>query len=943
MEALRQDDPRRFGPYTTLVRFRETAAAVHYLARDADSQDIAVITAARPALAELPAFRRHFQAEARTADRLAGGWVAARLDPRTDDAAEDGDRLWTASAYVPALTLAEAIEVVGPLPERAVRILGAGIAETLSRVHATGAVLQGLAPRTVLLAEDGPRLTAFGPLGAAAGAEARTGGQLSVRLGYLTPEQVEGKEAGPASDIFVLGLLLAYAATGSTPLAEGPATEAAERIAHTAPELAAVPDALRDLVARCLAKDPADRPTAGAVAAELALEGAAGLAKGAWLPGALSAAVAEQGARVEALDTTPPAVEDAVVAWEATDATDTTGAADTADVQDSVDAPGLPVATDVPDVQDVQDAVVHADAAPEGPEGSDVPHVQDVPHVHDVQDAVVHADGAVAASPPTPTSAPVPAPVPGRDTRTAQFGIIDRHAPRPDRATAQLALPRELPGHPAALPAGQPPAPFPAGPLIPQPLPGPVPLPAAPIPAAPFPAAPLPALPPPAADKSGAVGRRTLLTGVVAGAAGLLVGGAGVYALGSGDDANSTDDPKPSPGADRPTIAGLPPRPRWIYTHPAAEPAPLTAALWNDRLLVLTDETHASAVDLSTGRRVWENEDAAKGQAALPAGKEFCFVAGPSEFLWLSAKDGRVAHRVAFADGFDGAPQLTVRTLVGASGAVVWFTGSTKTTVKAPKPKKGKKRGKDKQVVKSYLFGYDIVRRKELWRTSVPTGRGPIAPVYRLIAVRPDDIVVRQDRLTLTPADAKAAKGKGTFRSFDRNTGKLQWTETFGTVTADGAAMGDGDGTLYAAVGDDLRAFETTSGKPKWTLNGTRGSLFGTSVEAGTLLHTTNRNQEVGAVDRASGRLLWQRSTEAAPQTSAPAVTLSSSGRTLLAAGSGQVTAFAAADGRRLWKFQDIGAQDPKGATVTDRYQVLAAGKNAVVRRGRVTYALPVD
>ncbi|WP_393063704.1 PQQ-binding-like beta-propeller repeat protein [Streptomyces sp. LN549] len=416
-----------------------------------------------------------------------------------------------------------------------------------------------------------------------------------------------------------------------------------------------------------------------------------------------------------------------------------------------------------------------------------------------------------------------------------------------------------------------------------------------------------------------------------------------MLALGSGDDAEPKVDAKPAPGPGRPVVAGLPPQPRWIYTHPAAEPAPLTAALWNERLLVLTDETHASAVDLNTGRRVWESPDAAKGQAALPAGKELCFVAGPSEFLWLSAKDGRVAHRVAYADGFEEAPHLSVRTLVGSSGPNLWFTGSHEVTVKAPKPKKGKKRGKDKQVVKSYLFGYDIEQRKELWRTPVPTGRGPIAPEYRLIAIRPDAVVVRQDRLTLTPAEVKAAKGKAHFRSFDRTTGKLQWTKAFGTVTPDAAAMGDTDGVLFAAVGDDLRAFETPGGKPKWTLNGTPGSVFGTSAEAGALLHTTNHNQEVGVVDRETGKLRWRRSTEAVADGSAPAVTLSGSGGTLLAAGPGQVTAFAAADGRRLWKFQDIGAQDPKGAKVTASYQVLASGKTAVVRRDRMVYAFPVD
>lgn len=877
MEALRQDDPRRFGPYTVLVRFRETAAAVQYLAHGSAPDDLVVITAARPALAALPAFRRRFHAEARTAERLAGRWVEAR--PATPaGGSEDDDLLWTASAYVPALTLAEAVDLAGPLPERAVRILGAGIAETLSRVHATGAVLQGLAPRTVLLAEDGPRLTAFGPLGAAADAEARPGGQLSVRLGYLTPEQVAGQEAGPASDLFVLGLLLAYAATGSTPLADGPADEAAERIAHTAPRLDAVPDELRELVARCLAKDPADRPTAGSVAAELALEGAAGLAKGGWLPEPLTAALAEQNARVREPAAAPPVADGGAVA--------------------------------------VMDARVREPAAaPPIADGGPVA----VADTADVQDA-------------TP-----PPPPPHRDTRTTQLGVIDHQAPRPDRATTQLALPPGLslpPGQSVQLPGqgqGQP-AGIPAAPPAPRPQALP----------APGPVALFPAAAPPAPAGRAAVDRRTLLIGAAAGAAGLLVGGGGVLALGSGDDTEPTVDAKPAPSPSRPVVAGLPPQPRWVHTHPASEPAPLTAALWNDRLLVLTGETHASAVDLNTGRRVWESADAAKGQAALAAGKELCFVAGPSEFLWLSAKDGRVAHRVAYADGFEDAPHLAVRTLVGSSGATLWFTGSHQVTVKAPKPKKGKKPGKDRQVVKSYLFGYDIERRKELWRTPVPTGRGPIAPVYRLVAIRPDAVVVRQDRLTLTPADVKAAKGKALFRSFDRQTGKQQWAKAFGTVTPDAAATGDADGVLYAPVGDGLRAFETPGGRPKWTLNGTSDSFFGTSVEAGGLLHTTTSNQEVGVVDRETGRLRWQRSTEAVAGGSAPTVTVSGSGGTLLAADPGQVTAFAAADGRRLWKFQDIGAQDPKGATVTARYQVLAYGKTAVVRRDRVVYAFPV-
>lgn len=109
------------------------------------------------------------------------------------------------------------------------------------------------------------------------------------------------------------------------------------------------------------------------------------------------------------------------------------------------------------------------------------------------------------------------------------------------------------------------------------------------------------------------------------------------------------------------------------------------------------------------------------------------------------------------------------------------------------------------------------------------------------------------------------------------------------------------------------------------------------------MLHTTNRNQEVAAVGSATGKLLWRRSTEVPPGSYAPALTLSGGGKTLLAADASQVTAFDAADGRRLWKFQDIGVQDPKGATVTGWYRVLATGRTAVVRRERAFYAFPVE
>ncbi|WP_327268302.1 PQQ-binding-like beta-propeller repeat protein [Streptomyces sp. NBC_01218] len=913
MEALRQDDPRRFGPYTTLARHRETASAVSYLARGADAGELALITAARPALAAVPAFRRRFVAELRTAERLAGGWVQPPLDPPDQDAPASAGRLWRATRYLPALTLAEAVAVGGPLPERAVRILGAGVAEVLARVHATGSALQGLSPDTVLLASDGPRLTAFGPLGGASAAEALPGGQLSVRLGYLTPEQVAGEEAGPASDLFVLGLLLAYAATGATPFAEGPAGKAADRIAHGEPGLDGVPAGVRELIAGCLAKDPHHRPSAATVAAALALEGAAALARSGWLPGPLSAAVADQEARVRALE--PP--RDG-----GTSGDGPAGAGD--------DPAATGTAGDVGNVSGTGNGPRDDSVPREGEATTRFPDTRarepesDSPTTRLMVTREHSAGRALATRPPAPVAPAVPPAVPSpgsllparRPLESPSGSPLSAHVPTAPAYPVPYSG-TSLPG--ASLPGGG--ASRGAGPGA------------------------LPAARPHTGPEGAALfpTRRSLLATVAAGAFGLLVGGIAVGALGTDGTSTPAEDDEPAPSRAPVLLPGQAPALTWTYAHPAAEAEPLTAALWQDRLLVLTSKVQASAVDLRTGERVWQRADGAEGQAALAAGDDLVFVAGPTAFLWLSPTTGEVKHRVLHADGFAGLPGLRVGTLTGHSGSVVWFCGARAVTVKAPKPAKGKKPGKDRRVVQAYFFAYDLVRREEVWRVQVPAGRGASGPEYRLAAARLNDIVVRQDASALTPDDVRSAKGKGSFRCFDRRTGKLLWTKAFGALSPAGAVGGDEEGRLFGAVGDDLEAWDTESGKPLWRLDGTgRSSEFGPPVESGELIVTTNRSQEVGLVERETGKLLWLRSTEVPAGGAAPALTVTASGDTILASDTTQVTAFDARDGRRLWKFQDIGVQEPGGAAVTGPYRVLTTARTAVVLRGRAVYAFPV-
>ncbi|WP_431774751.1 PQQ-binding-like beta-propeller repeat protein [Streptomyces cucumeris] len=265
MEPLTTDDPRKIGPYHLIARLTRgtgefTVTARQFIARGAGGTRTVVLTTPLPDSADDPDGRGRFLAEAERARLLAGSGPPGWLAPVVELAGEPAEPPWSASPYLPLLPLPAALEAHGgPLPAATVRALGAALAETLAWIHTTGTSHAGIAPDTVFVAGDGPRLAGFGAV-RAAGPDGEVRAELpGVTLAVLPPEQRSGGRPRPLGDVFSLGAVLAYAVTG-----------------RLGPDAASLPDELRDVLGACLAPDPADRPTAQALLEELARGGGAG-------------------------------------------------------------------------------------------------------------------------------------------------------------------------------------------------------------------------------------------------------------------------------------------------------------------------------------------------------------------------------------------------------------------------------------------------------------------------------------------------------------------------------------------------------------------------------------------------------------------------------------------------------------------------------------------
>ncbi|MFB6843905.1 PQQ-binding-like beta-propeller repeat protein [Streptomyces sp. NPDC056373] len=293
METLQPDDPLELGSYRLLRRLGVGGMGRVYLARSPGGRTVAV-KVVRPDLAADNDFRDRFRHEVEIAKAVSGRFTAPVVD-----ADPDAPLPWLATSYVLGPDLTDVVSAHGALPEQTVRALAAGLAAALQEVHAAGLIHRDMKPSNVLLAADGPRVIDFGIARAVDGNRMTQTGVVVGSPGYMSPEQALGGDIGTASDVFSLGAVLAFAATGRGTFGHGAVSHASllYQVVHGEPDLEGVPQQLLGLVRACLAKDPAHRPVPSEIVAALAPQGVEGVLSN-WLPSAVASTIATHAAGI---------------------------------------------------------------------------------------------------------------------------------------------------------------------------------------------------------------------------------------------------------------------------------------------------------------------------------------------------------------------------------------------------------------------------------------------------------------------------------------------------------------------------------------------------------------------------------------------------------------------------------------------------------------------
>ncbi|UGT39643.1 serine/threonine protein kinase [Nocardia yamanashiensis] len=256
MKGLGSKDPEWLGR-NRMVAVIGQGGMGRVLLGQAPSGRLVAVKRIHPHLAGNAEFRARFHREVQASSKVTGAYTAGVVDSDTESPTP-----WLATEYIPGPSLKTVVEETGPLSLGGLRLLAAGLAAAMMEIHRAGLIHRDLKPANVLLSTDGPRVIDFGIARALEGdAQLTATGSVIGSPAFMSPEQAQGQPLSPAADVFSVGAILTMAATGASPFAGTATPQVLYNVMYNPPDISRVPEPLRDIVGRCLAKHPEQRPT----------------------------------------------------------------------------------------------------------------------------------------------------------------------------------------------------------------------------------------------------------------------------------------------------------------------------------------------------------------------------------------------------------------------------------------------------------------------------------------------------------------------------------------------------------------------------------------------------------------------------------------------------------------------------------------------------------
>jgi serine/threonine protein kinase len=257
MKPLSSSDPRVVGSWVLVGRLGSGGMGVVYLGERGSSR--VAIKVVRASFLDDASLKSRVIREIAVLRRIKSFNVASIIE-----ADVSSEFAWFASEFVDGPNLKEFVEFSGPLSFYQWLFLAEGLFEAFDAIHKQNVIHRDVKPTNILIGPDGPKVIDFGIALTDEATSLTSTGLVAGSPAWLSPEQINDRTVNKASDLFSLGSVLTYAATGNSPWNKENTTKTAvifHRILTEKPNISNLNEFQKDLVSKLLSKNPKDRPS----------------------------------------------------------------------------------------------------------------------------------------------------------------------------------------------------------------------------------------------------------------------------------------------------------------------------------------------------------------------------------------------------------------------------------------------------------------------------------------------------------------------------------------------------------------------------------------------------------------------------------------------------------------------------------------------------------